>query len=233
MTKPNGRAHFTPELFEFLRRLEQNNDREWFSDHKERYIDVVREPLLHFISDFGPRLSQISSQFVADPRPQGGSMFRIYRDTRFSKDKTPYKTAATARFPHRRGKNVHTPGFYLHLGLDGVFAGSGIWRPDSASLAGIRTAIVERPQDWKRVISGKPFKDGRLRLGGESLKRPPRGFDPDHPFIEDLKRKDFVAYFPFDEKTACSPDFLGLYVRACRSSAPFVRFLTEAIGVEW
>jgi len=233
MAKPRMQAHFTPELFRFLRQLHRNNNREWFNKNKERYLDLVREPMLHFISDFGPRLHRISPHFVADPRPQGGSMFRIYRDTRFSKDKTPYKTAATARFPHKRGKDVHTPGFYLHLGLDGVFAGSGIWRPDSASLAGIRTSIVERPKDWKRVLTGRPFKDGRLHLGGDSLKRPPRGFDPDHPFIEDLKRKDFVAFTPFDEKAACSPDFLDRYARACRTAGPFVRFLTEAIGVEW
>jgi len=188
--------------------------------------------MLRFISDFGPHLSRISSHFVADPRPQGGSMFRIYRDIRFSKDKRPYKTFASAQFRHERGKDVHAPGFYVHLGADEVFAGSGIWHPDGVSLAKIRNAIVEQPARWKRILSAKKFRE-TMHLSGESLKRAPRGFDPEHPLIEELKRKDFIAVADLDEKTACAPGFIDNYAKICRASAPFVRFLTEALELDW
>ncbi len=220
------RAHFTPELFEFLRQLKRNNKPEWFKKNRERYIEVARDPMLRFISDFGPRLRRISTRFTADPRPQGGSMFRIYRDIRFSKDKRPYKTVVSAQFRHERGKDVHAPGFYIHLGADEVFAGSGIWRPDSGALALIRQAIVDRPRKWKGIAQ-------KANLGGDSLKKPPRGFDPEHPLVEDLKRKDFVTFTAFDEKTACKPGFIDRYAETCRRSAPFVRFLTEALELKW
>jgi uncharacterized protein (TIGR02453 family) len=225
-------SHFTPELFRFLRQLKRSNDREWFNRNKQRYIDEVRDPMLQFIEDFAPRLQTISTQLVADPSPVGGSMFRIHRDVRFSRDKSPYKTAATARFQHQRAKDVHAPGFYLHLGIDGVYAGTGIWHPDGKSLTRIRKAIAGNPEAWKRVLSHRTFK--RLhRLGGESLQRAPKGYDPDHPLIEDLKRKDYVSFSEFDEKAACSPDFIDRYTRACKAAAPFVEFLTLAVGLRW
>jgi len=224
--------HFTPELFRFMKQLERNNSRAWFERNKERYIEHAREPMSRFIADFAPRLAKISRSFIADPRPVGGSMFRIYRDVRFSKDKRPYKTAATAQFRHVRGKDVHAPGYYVHLGADGVYAGSGLWHPDAATLAQVRAFLVAHPDRWKRILGGKKFRS-LLPLGGESLKRPPRGFDPEHPLVEDLKRKDFVTFVELDEKTACAPDFIDRYTDLCRTTAPFVRFLTEALGLPW
>ena len=138
----NVQAHFTPHLFEFLLELRANNDRAWFQDNKGRYEQHVKEPLLQFIADFGPKLQSISEHFEADTRTNGGSMFRIYRDVRFSKDKSPYKTQAAAQFRHEAGKTVHAPGFYLHLAPDEVFAGVGLWHPDSATLGRIRNRIV-------------------------------------------------------------------------------------------
>jgi len=226
-------GHFTPELFTFLRALKRNNKREWFERNKPRYIEHVRDPMLHFIADFAPKLQRISPHVVADPRPTGGSMFRIYRDVRFSKDKLPYKTAATAQFRHERGKDVHAPGYYLHLGTDGVYVGTGIWRPDADALRNIRQAIVDKPKEWKRIVSAKPFKDGRLEPHGDSLKRPPKGFDPEHPLIEDLKRKDYVTFTTLDEETACAPDFLDTYTKTCRSAGPYVKFIADALGLEW
>ncbi len=223
-------AYFTPALFTWLRQLKKNNNREWFLQHKDRYHEAVRDPLLRFIADFGPRLEKISPHFLADPRPSGGSMFRIYRDTRFSRDKSPYKTHAAAQFRHERGKNVHAPGFYLHLEPGEPFVGGGIWHPDSKALTGIRKLIVEEPAAWKKSISGKAFRDD-FALGGESLKRPPRGFDPDHPLVEELKRKDFIAFTRFSEEEVCAPDFLNTFTRACRTMSPFVRFLTRAVSV--
>jgi uncharacterized protein (TIGR02453 family) len=227
MTK---QPYFGPELFRFLRQMKKNNRRDWFQTNKPRYERDVRDPLLRFITDFGPRLSKVSSHFVADPRPAGGSMFRIYRDTRFSKDKSPYKTMAAAQFRHQDGKDVHAPGFYLHLEPGNVFVGTGIYHPDNRTLTKVRDAIVEHPDRWRRIISARAFREN-WTLGGDSLKNPPRGYDPEHPFIEDLKRKDFVTMTGLSEKDACAPDFLNQFAKACRQASPFVELLTHAVGL--
>jgi uncharacterized protein (TIGR02453 family) len=167
---------------------------------------------------------------VADARKSGGSLFRIYRDVRFSKDKSPYKTTAGIQFRHESGKDVHAPGFYLHLEPDAVFVGVGIWHPDNQTLNKIRDAIVENSARWQRIKSDPDFNEV-FALGGESLKRPPKGYDPDHPFVEDLKRKDFIASTSLSEKETCQPEFIDRFAATCRASAPFVEFLTTAIGL--
>jgi uncharacterized protein (TIGR02453 family) len=225
-------ARIPKEVFSFFRELETNNNREWFTRNKERYESEVRDPLLEFVSEFGSHLQRINPHFVADPRRVGGALFRIHRDVRFSKDKTPYKTHAGLRFPHEESKNVHAPGFYLHLAPGEVFAGSGIWHPDPATLGKVRDAIVADPKGWKRSISTAAFR-AQGELGGDALKKPPRGYDPDHPFVEDLKRKDFIAYVPFTERQACAPDFLKRFRSACAAMKPFMGFLTRAVNASW
>ena len=227
-----GQPHFTPALFTFLRELRENNNREWFQANKARYEADVRDPLLRFIADFALPLHELSVHFVADPRPVGGSLFRIYRDVRFSKDKSPYKTQAAAHFRHERGKDVHAPGFYLHLEPDDVFAGAGIWHPDTKSLTKIRDAIVANPAGWQRLTSDGEFRR-RWQLGGDSLKRTPKGFDPSHPLIEDLRRKDFVTATSFTEEDARAPDFMGQLAQAYRTTAPVVEFLTNSLGLPY
>ena len=226
------KGHIRPELFEFFRELKNNNNREWFQANKKRYEADVREPLLQFISDFGLRLPEISPYYVADARRSGGSLFRINRDIRFSKDKSPYKTAAGIQFRHESGKDVHAPGFYLHLEPDSVFGGLGIWHPDTPTLNKIRDAIVENPDRWQQIVTDESF-GARFELSGDSLKRAPKGYDLDHPLIEDIKRKDFIAGTPFTEATVCAPDFIDRFTEVCRIGAPFVEFLTTAIGLPW
>lgn len=225
-------AYISPELFAFLRELKANNDRAWFEANKERYERQVRQPLLAFIADFGLRLAEISRHYIADARPLGGSLFRIYRDVRFSRDKNPYKTAAGIQFRHESGKDVHAPGFYLHLEPDNVFAGAGLWRPDKATLTKIRDAIVADPERWRAVSEDLAFRSV-YRLGGESLQRPPQGYDPDHPFITDLKRKEFIADISFSEADACDPAFIDRYAGVCRQAGPYMEFLTTAVGLPW
>lgn len=225
-------SHFDPELFDFLRELKRNNTRDWFQANKERYENDVRHAGLQFISDFGPHLRKISTSFVADPRPVGGSMFRIYRDVRFSKVKSPYKTAVGIQFRHKSRRDVHSPGFYLHLEPDSCFAGVGIYHPDGPTLGKVREFLVEDPERWKRTKSGKRFRDA-FELGGESLKRAPKGYDPGHPMIEDLRRKDFVAFAQISESKVTDPGFLSEYTRLCRSGAPLVKLLCEAVGVSY
>lgn len=222
-----GGSYFTPDMFAFLRALKRRNNREWFLANKARFEASVRDPLLGFIADFGPHLARISPRFVADPRPTGGSMFRIYRDVRFSADKSPYKTHAAAHFFHRASKATgHAPGFYLHLAPGECFVGGGLWHPDTAMLVKIRDEMVDGPAAWKRARRG-------LKLEGALLSRPPRGFDPKHPLIDDLRRKDFVAGRSFTERQVCSPRFMSDVVAECRRLSPLIEFLTKAVGLKW
>jgi uncharacterized protein (TIGR02453 family) len=225
-------ATFGPELFAFLRALKRHNDREWFAANKERYERNLRDPLLRFIAEVAKPLNRISPTIVADPRPVGGSLFRIYRDTRFSADKTPYKTHAAAQFRHRAGKDVHAPGFYLHLAPGEVFAAGGVWRPDPATLHAIRAAIAADAARWTRAIGGARFKE-TCRLEGEASTRVPRGFDPAHRHVEDLKRKDFIAVTHWDETATTRDDFMDRFVGFCRTAAPFMAFIAAATGREW
>src|SRR5262249_5539579 len=162
---------------------------------------------------------QISPHFVADPKPVGGSMMRIYRDTRFSKDKTPYKTAVMAHFWHARGKEGATPAFYLRIHPGDSIAGAGIWHPEPGALTRIREAIVDDTKAWKRIKDGREFRSS-CGMAGESLKRPPPGFDANHPFIEDLKRKDFASSAQLDDKRLTSASFMDDLVGAFRTSSP-------------
>ena len=224
-------SSFSPTTFAFLRDLAANNDREWFAANKDRYEAYVKEPGIEFISDFGPYLDKISPHFMADTRSSGGSLFRIYRDTRFSKDKTPYKTNTGMHFRHEMAKDVHAPGYYLHLEPGQCFAGIGIWQPATATLTKIRDAIVDDPGAWKRAAYGKRFTD-TFTLGDEDmLKRPPRGYDPEHPYVEDLKRKSFTAGMRLTQKQVASSGFVADYARICKSASPLMKFICEAIGV--
>ncbi len=217
---------FTPEIFSFLEQLKRHNDRDWFARNKPRYEESVVKPALAFISAFAPHLEKISPHFVADARPTRGSLFRIYRDTRFSHDKLPYKTHIGIHFSHAKGKDIHAPVFYLHLEPGGCFAAAGIWHPDNRALTKVRTAIVNRPDEWKRAR-------GKLSLEGDRLKKPPRGFDPEHPLIEDLKLKDFVASVELTEDCICGSKFLRDYAAAARKMAPLVEFTTKALGLKF
>jgi uncharacterized protein (TIGR02453 family) len=225
-------SHFDAALFAFLEALRSNNNREWFQAHRQCYEREVRGPMLRFIGDVGPHLWQISPRFVADARPNGRSLFRIHRDVRFARDKRPYKTNAGAHFRHEAGRDAHAPGFYLHLEPGTVFVASGVWHPDRRALTKIRDAIVAYPQRWQRVISSRAFC-ATGALGGDSLTRHPSGYDPVHPLLADLKRKDYIALAHFTEKQACAPDFLHVFVETCRAFAPLTHFLTTALELAW
>jgi len=223
-------VYFSNTFFDFLRDLSKNNNREWFQENKTRYHNEVRDPLLNFICDFSTPLQSISEHFLADSRPVGGSMFRIYRDIRFSKEKTPYKTNAGAHFRHSAGKDAHAPGFYLHLEPDSVFVGAGIWRPDTKTLNKIREAIVEETKEWSNAIKSLEQKS-ICNYSGNSLKRAPKGFDPNHPYIEDLKRKDFAVMQDFTESDAKSDNFMNKVLESYKNSARYVKFLTKALDL--
>ena len=221
---------FGPELFAFLDDLRASNSKEWFAANRARYDEHVLEPALVFIEDFAPRLENISRHFQAVAKAQGGSLFRIHRDTRFSKDKSPYKTNIGIHFRHATARDAHAPGFYLHLERGSVFVGAGIWHPDGPTLQRLREAIVDDPDGWV-AASRAPGLGGGLELWGESLKRPPAGFDPEHPLVDDLKRKHFVAARTLDERAAVGDGFIEQVEECYRSAVPLLRFLCRALGV--
>jgi len=220
---------FPPDLFDFLRDLKRHNRREWFQANKDRYKRSVVEPMAAFISAMDTRLANVSDCFLADPRPHGGSMFRIYRDTRFSKDKSPYKTHASCHFRHMSGKDAHAPGFYMHFEPGEVFFGGGIWMPETSVLRPIREAIIDDPDGWVEATRGR--RGVVLDEDGGALKRPPRGYDPEHPFVDDLRRTSFTSSTSFSQKDACAADFPGRFAEACRAKAPLMQFLTGAVGL--
>jgi uncharacterized protein (TIGR02453 family) len=221
-------TYFTPEVFTFLRELRKNNNREWFAENKARYEQRVREPILRFVADFQPRLAKISEHLVADPRPSGGSLFRIYRDTRFSKDKSPYKIHLGVHFFHDSGKKAPSvPGFYLHIDPDECFTAAGIWHPDPQALAKVRDKIAAGDADWKAL------KRTKLPIEGDSLKRPPRGYAPDHPDVEFLKRTDFVTHVKLKPGNLCSKTFMSDFAAHCKRMAPLVKFVTRSLDMAW
>lgn len=224
---PRQRGHFSPALFTFLKELKANNDKSWFEANRDRFEDHVRQPAAEFILDLAPLMARISPHFVVDPKR---SMFRIYRDTRFAADKSPYKTHLGIQLRHATGKDVHAPGFYVHLEPGEVFAGLGLWHPDPKTTTRIRDAIVEDPTAWKRASMARRFREV-FSPGGDSLKRPPRGYDPSHPLAEDLMRKDFFAGRTFTQQDATGPGFLPLVAESFRLGSPYMKFLCQAVGV--
>ncbi len=219
---------FTPALFAFLRELKKHNDREWFQANKNRYEEDVKGPMLRFIGAFAGPLEGLNRNLLADPRPAGGSMFRIYRDTRFAGDKSPYKTNVGAHFRNRHcTRDVHSPAFYLHLQPGESFAAAGLWHPDPAALRKVRDSIVARSRAWKAL------REGGIEVQGDALVRVPQGFDPGHPWADDLRLKDFYTYEPISDRDVCAPDFMAWFTGCCRRNLPLMAFLTKALELPW
>lgn len=224
--------YFTPGLFAFLRDLADHNDRTWFKANQERYEDLVRRPALAFIEDLAEPLLAVSPHFTADPRPLGGSLFRIQRDTRFAKDKTPYKTHTGIHLRHVATRDdVHAPGFYLHLEPGNCFAALGLWQPAPARAQAIRAAVAARPDAWVAAARRPPFAPPFALGEGNPLVRPPQGFAPDHPLIDDLRRRDFTASARLTQARVTASGFLDDYAATMQIGIPFMRFLCEALDL--
>lgn len=219
---------FPKDIFDFYAELEDNNNRAWFTENKQRYLSNVAEPALDFITAMEKPLKKISPHFLAVPKRSGGSLMRIYRDIRFSKNKLPYKTNLGIHFRHEFGKDVHAPGFYFHFSLDEVFVGAGIWGPDKEPLDNIRQSIDEFGPRWKRIKGQKTFRE-TFAFSGSTLVRPPRGYEKDHPLIEDLKRKDFVATTALNKKILLKADLVNELSSLFKIAMPYMRFLCDAL----
>jgi len=216
-------------FFPFFLELQLHNNRDWFQENKERYEEEVRGPLLRLIEDFQEPLKGISPYYLAIPRKSGGSLFRINRDVRFGRDKSPYKTNAGIHFRHQAGKDVHAPGFYIHLSPEECFIGAGIWHPVGEDLKKIRTYIAQHSRQWTEALAGG--EKGGLVPAGDSLKRPPRGFEADHPLIEDLKGKDFLISRNLTFKEVQSENLLTLLERDFQAAAPYMKLICDALGL--
>ncbi|TNE38879.1 MAG: DUF2461 domain-containing protein [Alphaproteobacteria bacterium] len=223
---------FPKELLTFYAELKENNNRDWFNRNKQRYKDVVIYPMCDFIEAMAPRLEAIAPMYIADPRPNGGSMFRIYRDVRFSRDPRPYKEHLACQFRHQAGRDAHAPGYYLHIALDEVRFGGGIYLPPAPVLAEIRKTIDSEPEKWAAVKNDPDFLSAFDGIRGDSLKRPPKGYSADHPDIEDLKKKTlFITRKLPSIKGITSPNFIDQVDDALQKATPFMRFITNAVGL--
>ena len=217
----------------FLKQLQANNNRDLFNENKQRYEDNVRMPALALIEAIGPHITEkLSPHFVAIPKKVGGSLMRVYRDIRFSKNKTPYKTNIGVQFRHELGKDVHAPGFYLHIEPDNCFLGSGIWRPESLFLNKIREFIVDNPRSWTKLMSDQTFSSQWTLIGG-TLIRPPKGFGKEHPLMTDLKRKDFIAHKSFSNQLINSESFVDFMIASYQECDAYMAYLCMALEVDF
>ena len=219
---------FSQASFNFLAKLDANNNRDWFDRHRQEYEDAVRTPALEFIAAMAADIQAISPHFLAVPKKVGGSLMRVHRDVRFAKDKRPYKTNIGIQFRHARGKDVHAPGFYVHLEPKECFLGVGIWHPDAAALGNIRQAIAQNSAAWLKASRDKKFTK-HYALAGDSLANAPRGYAKDHPLLADLKRKDFIAITEFSNPLAISARFKPEVVQSFRAAVPYMKFLCKSL----
>lgn len=220
---------FGPAL-RFLEELASHNERDWFEANKARYEADVREPARAFVRAMAPLLLGVSREFVADDRKVGGSIMRVHKDVRFSKDKSPYKTNLGIQFRHRTGKDVHAPGLYVHVEPDRTFLGAGMWHPEAEALLALRNAIAASPAKWRRVVDD-PALSACWRQAGASLKRPPRGFAADHEAVEDLKRTDFILDSPLKLTAVRKPGLVEDVAARLVRAAPYLRFQCSALKI--
>ena len=221
---------FSKDFFGFFIELAENNNREWFNANKARYTDIVQDEMVEFITAIAPHLEKVSPHYIANPKRHGGSMFRIYKDVRFAKDKRPYKDHAACQFRHNAGKDAHAPGFYVHIATEEIIFGGGIWKPPSDKLKLVRERIAERPDDWKKVTSNKRLKDTFGGVAGDGLVRPPKGFDPKHKYIDDLKRQSYFAMRHTKPSSARSKNFVDEVAQTFKAASPLMKFLNDALG---
>ncbi len=221
--------HFEPSAFQFFEDLALNNTRAWFHENKQRYENDVADPVLAFVARCSLLLAGVSPHFEAVPKKHGGSLFRIYRDTRFSRDKRPYRENAACRFSHARQNGINGPCFYFHLEPNKIVLGGGIWHPGSEDLFKIRSLIAEKPELWiqakKQLFETGFYTD----IEGEKLTRPPRNFGLNTPCIDDIKLKSFFAVYEADKNVALQKDFIAHVHGAFAAAMPLLRFICTAL----
>jgi uncharacterized protein (TIGR02453 family) len=226
-------VYFSDKSFRFLRGIARHNERAWFLDHKADYEAHVRGPFMQLLLDLQPGLAQVSGHFRADPRPSGGSLFRLHRDTRFARDKTPYKRWQGARLFHARAREVAAPSFYIHLEPGACFVGAGLWHPEPATQRRVRQFIVDNPGSWETAAHAPAFRRRYDLESSDTLVRPPRGFPADFRFIDDLRRSNFVAVRALDDSAMTGPRLRQTLEKDLQGLGPFVDYLCAALDLEY
>jgi uncharacterized protein (TIGR02453 family) len=219
-------AVFTPRTLAFLRALDRNNRREWFHARKDRYEADVRAPMVALVERLASDFTGFAPDVLASPR---ASMYRPYRDTRFSANKTPLKTNVAAVFPHRLLPKHEGAGFYVEVAPHHVWFGGGMYMPSSAQLYQVREHIAAEHARLSRIVGSAAFRRTFGTLEGEQLHRVPRGFAPDHPAGAFLKYRQFLAGCERPAEFAIEPGFYRALVAAFRTLAPLVAFLNEPL----
>ena len=217
---------FPPEARQFLRDLSVNNNRDWFRSHKADYERHVREPLLALVEELGSALAEHSPGYLRDPRK---SVYRIYRDVRFSKNKAPYKTHAAAVFPPLGLERHAGAGFYFHFSADALLIGGGVYAPGSNELRRIREQIAGDPAELRKILAAKPYRQAYAGLEGETLKRVPQGFPKDHPAADLLVRKQFLSGAQLSAEEIEKPTITALIDRHFRAIAPLLEYLNRPL----
>jgi uncharacterized protein (TIGR02453 family) len=225
--------YFTDASLKFLRGLAKHNDKAWFAAHRADYEAHVRQPFNQLLTDLQPDLAKVSPHFRSDPKPVGGSLFRIYRDARFSNDKSPYKSWQGARLYHERRREVAAPSFYLHLQPGQSFVGAGIWHPEADTLRRIRQFIFDNPASWKKAAHNAAFRKRFDFEEDEMLTRPPRGFPPEFEFIDDLKHRNFVFWRSLDDMTVTGSGLRKTIAADLKALGPFVDYLCASLELEF
>lgn len=218
---------FTPDTLRFLRALNRNNRREWFQARKDQYDQHVRGPMIALIEHLATDFGRFAPEIVASPKT---SMYRIYRDTRFSDDKTPYKIQAAASFRRRGLDKGRGAGLYLEVGPSWTWMGGGFYAPETPDLVRIRAHIAETYPEIDRTVRTSAFTRAFGSLEGEKLTRVPRGYAKDHPAAEFLKQRNFLAGREFPPAFATSAEFYPTLLATFKACMPLVRFLNEPLG---
>jgi len=219
---------FPREGMAFLKKLKKNNNRPWFQKHREVYEESVRFPMQCLVASLAERMADAAPEMEFNPRK---SIFRIYRDVRFSKNKAPYKTniAASFRMKGEGTSPVENPGLYLGIGPGEIYIGGGLYMPTADQLKAIRKSIAGQPDEFLAVAGGRSFKRDFGGIQGETLSKAPLGYPRDHPMIEYLKHKQFYIGKDFDDESIClKPRFLDQAVRVLTGTMPFLRWLAAA-----
>jgi uncharacterized protein (TIGR02453 family) len=217
---------FPAEGLQFLSRLKRNNNRRWFQTHKLEYQELVRFPMECLIASLAQRMADTAPDIEFHPKK---SIFRIYRDTRFSKNKTPYKTNIAASFKLRGQKSpMDTPGLYVGIEPGEIWVGGGLYMPLGPQLKAIRNAMVRDPEAWLGVAENRRFKSVYGGIDGEKLVKAPLGYPKDHPLIEHLRHKQFYAGKLLEDSACLSPRFLGTVEKIFVDILPLVRWLVQA-----
>jgi uncharacterized protein (TIGR02453 family) len=220
----SGFPGFPPEGIEFFAKLMRNNRREWFQPRKEIFESKLKQPMRELVEVLNRDLKKFAPEYVTDPDK---AIYRIYRDTRFSKDKTPYKDHVAASFSGR-GNGLGVGGFYCAVSDKEVAVGGGVYMPEPEMLAAIRNRISEHHEELRRILRAKAVRTLLGELHGEQLTRVPKGFLPDHPAADLLRYKRFILYVELPKELATSPQLYAEIRSRFRAMAPFLKFLAAA-----